>query len=73
MHKKGGLGSGLFCLKTSKGIQVLFVLSTFNYRLCPSVFLLPGDNFMAVLSGDSKCLCFSYLLIAAVRKLDESN
>lgn len=73
MHKKGRLGSGLFCLKISKGIQVLFVLSTLNYRVFPSLFLLPGDNFMAVLSRDSKCLCFLYLLIAAVRKLDENN
>lgn len=69
----GGLGSGLFCLKISKGIHVLFVLSTLNYRLCPSIFLLPGDNFMAVLSRGSKWLCFLYLLIAAVRMLVENN
>lgn len=73
MHKKRGLGSGLFCLKISEGICVLFVLSTLNYSLYPSVFLLPGDNFKAVFSRDSKCLCFLYLLIAAVRKLDENN
>lgn len=73
MHKKGVLGSGLFCLKISEGICDLFVLSTLNYSLYLSVFLLLGYNFKAVFSRDSKCLCFLYLFIAAVRKLDENN